>query len=751
MMKFLLSLSAFLLLSAYAICQPGGSGQNNTCQTATPFCTGTLYNFPAGVNAGSGQSGPCYNCLATRPNPAWYYMKIDQPGSITIKMYSVPSKDIDFCCWGPFTSQNCCSELTCNKVVDCSYSPAATEYCDIPNGQTGQYYMLVITNFSNDPCNIIFSQTGGTGTTDCTILPPPCSNNSPLCIGQTIQLTASSVANASYRWSGPNNFHSTQQNPSIPNAQPANAGDYYLKITVSGQPSADSTRTTVLIYQPVANAGNDTTISNGVFTQLHGSGSQGSGSYKYIWAPSNLLTDSTAAAPTTTNLFETTIFKLKVIDDSASCAAEDFVTINIAGGALAVNGIANPSTICAGATTQLHAYGSGGTGNYTYHWTGPNGFTSNLADPTVQPTSTSVYTVEVNDGFNTRSNFVNVVVNALPIANTGNNLVIPYGTYTYLTGSVTGPPSSYFYSWTPADKLVNANTQNPQTIGLTNTTIYSLIVTNLVTNCHSENQANTTVEVAGGPLNTNPAATPAWICRGDTTQLHALAGGGNVGFYQYTWSSNPPGFTSTEPDPYVNPTQNTTYSVVVNDGFNSVSGNIPVSIYPDPLIHLGPADSIVCIYDTIRLNAGNAGAQYLWSNGASSQTIMVQATGIAPETQTYSVKVTNENGCSATSSINISYSFNACTGIKDGEKNQFVRIYPNPSQGLFTVENTGLKENLVVSITNSIGQQVNYFTLNQSEPGKARIQVDLTNYPKGVYMVRFRGNSQLWTDKLVIE
>ena len=85
----------FLLAGSGLYAQVGG--QNNTCQTAAPFCTGTLYSFPAGVNAGSGQTGPYYGCLLSRPNPAWYYMKVATPGNIIIQMHSEPSKDIDFC------------------------------------------------------------------------------------------------------------------------------------------------------------------------------------------------------------------------------------------------------------------------------------------------------------------------------------------------------------------------------------------------------------------------------------------------------------------------------------------------------------------------------------------------------------------------------------------------------------------------------------------------------------------------------
>jgi hypothetical protein len=131
--------------------------------------------------------------------------------------------------------------------VDCSYSTSWTENCVIPNGQTGQYYILLITNYSEQPCEITFSQIGGNGSTDCTILPPPVGNNGPLCVGDNLQLTAETVDGASYWWSGPNGFLSTQQNPVIPNVTTANAGDYSCVITVNGQ-SSDPAITTVIIY-----------------------------------------------------------------------------------------------------------------------------------------------------------------------------------------------------------------------------------------------------------------------------------------------------------------------------------------------------------------------------------------------------------------------------------------------------------------------------------------------------------------------
>ena len=740
-----------ILLPIVLNAQPGGGGgPNSTCEMAAPFCTGTLYSFPAGVNAGTGQTGPCYSCLSTKPNPAWYYMKVATSGNIIIQMHSEPAKDIDFCCWGPFPTQNSCSLLACNKVVSCSYSPSAYETCNIPNGQTGEYYILVITNYSNQPCNIVFQQTGGTGTTDCTILPPACSNNSPICIGQTLQLTAMSVNSAIYHWWGPDNFSSTLQNPTISNATTLNEGDYFLRITVNGQPSADTSVTHAYIYNPKANAGNDTTINNGLFTTLHGSGSGGCGSYRYHWEPAAKLVDPNVRVPQTVNLFTTTMFTLNITDDSANCTASDMVTVNIAGGALAVNAIATPGSLCAGASTQLQAFGSGGSGTYTYQWTGPGGFSSTLPNPTVVPVTTSTYEVSVSDGYNTSLNTVTVTVIPLPVANPGANKSIPNGTYTFLDGSGVGGSGNYFYSWTPANMLVNASIKTPQTVNLTTTTVYSLVVTDLSTNCISTNAGNVSVEVTGVPLNVNPVAIPPMVCRTDTSELHASAGGGNIGFYTYAWTSDPPGFISTEPNPKVAPSAATTYNVSVNDGFNTTTGFTSVQIYPEPQINLGPPDTTVCVFDTFTIDAGNPGSTYLWSNGAATRDIIVSTTGIGYDSQTYTVEVTNEHGCKSQSSITVIFDFKACTGIGDNNYPGKLSVFPNPASGSVTVEAEGVKGETRAEILSVFGTKVKEFSLPESISSKYSTTIDLVNILPGIYLVRFINANFNHSEKLIV-
>ncbi len=56
-------------------------------------------------------------------------------------------------------------------------------------------------------------------------------SNSPICVGSTLNLTANTVAGATYGWTGPNSFTSALQNPSITSATVAASGAYTLTIT----------------------------------------------------------------------------------------------------------------------------------------------------------------------------------------------------------------------------------------------------------------------------------------------------------------------------------------------------------------------------------------------------------------------------------------------------------------------------------------------------------------------------------------
>lgn len=530
------------------------SRTNSTCATSDPFCTDNgMYQFPAGVNSGSGEPGPAYNCLSTTPNPAWYHMRIANPGSITIHMYSTPSVDIDFCCWGPFTDPTtpCPNGLTSDKVVSCSYSAAATENCIIPaTAQTGDYFILVITNYSNQTCNISFSKTAGNGTTDCGIMPPVVANSGPYCAGQTIQLTANGQAGATYSWTGPGGFTSNLQNPTRPNCTVAMSGTYTCTISLGGQ--TNSATTEVVVYaQPAANAGPDQTIIYGATAQLSGSG--GSGTFNYQWSPANMVTNPNAQNTQTISLpppnsSETSFtYTLTVTNPQGGCTSTDQVTIHISGSNMTVTPGPDES-ICEGGSTTIQANAGGGTGDFTYSWTPTTGLSDpNISNPVANPAQTTTYTCTVSDGMSTLSVSVTVVVN-LPEFEEETYYICPGDTYNW-NGQLCSAEGDYIHNTTTeqgCDKTITLHLRHYPTYDETTvdtaicsgeTYVYngnSYTVSGQYPNtlqtingCDSIVRVNLTVYDDNGITTTNQTICPSqvpWVYPADPNQMPLYAG-----------------------------------------------------------------------------------------------------------------------------------------------------------------------------------------------------------------------------------
>ena len=148
--------------------------QGATCVDMDPICTDVGASFTANTGTTS-EPGNNYGCLATQPNPSWYYFEIATNGNIDMSLTA--GSDIDFIIWGPFANlaaaQANCGSLGAN--VDCSYSATNNETPSIPGAVAGQVYIMLITNYASVVQDITLVQTGGTGSTNCTIVTnPPC-------------------------------------------------------------------------------------------------------------------------------------------------------------------------------------------------------------------------------------------------------------------------------------------------------------------------------------------------------------------------------------------------------------------------------------------------------------------------------------------------------------------------------------------------------------------------------------------------
>lgn len=458
-------LKIILLVLSVLMLHNIGHSQNNLCQNSLPFCTDTVYNFPAGVNAGSAQSGANYTCLGTQPNPAWYYMEVLNTGPIDIYMSSSPQVDIDFALWGPFTNQSspCVAQLTQANTVDCSYSTAWNETANIPNAQAGQIYILLICNYSNNPCNINFHQsnTGNPnhGTTNCGILAPPIINNGPLCEGQTLEITVTNpVPNATYNWTGPNGFTSTQMNITIPNSTTAMSGDYSLSITLNGQTSPAVTTTVVINPQPVVTLSNFSTICSDEPDFALTGGDPAGGTYSGTGVSGGMFSPATAGAGTHTITYD--------YMSPDSCGGTATATITVEDRPIVT--ISPDVTICQTHSTVLSA--SGGT---LYTWSN----FSNTPDITVSPTTTTTYTVTVSSGTGcTETASVRVSVNPNPIVTVKpEDPSMCMGEYVDLVG---GGGETFVWASSPSDPTLSGQESNQIiVVSPLTTTTYSVTAT----------------------------------------------------------------------------------------------------------------------------------------------------------------------------------------------------------------------------------------------------------------------------------
>ena len=473
---------------------------NQTCATSDPFCTTDVVTFHVDASAsGSCENGPNYGCMSEYTNrpPFWFHMKIGVAGRFDIRITNSNNLDLDFCAWGPFSDPitPCPSQLTYNKIIDCDSPLNTVQECTIPeSSQVGQYYLMVITKYSSGSTDITFQKVtnSGPGETDCSILPPLVDNDGPFCVGDAIHLTGNGQYGATYHWTGPNGFSSNQQNPTLENCTMAMSGTYTCTITVGSQSSNADTEVTVF-PKPTANfsanavcLGNTTQFTNATTTSPAGYPAS------YLW---------------------------------------DF-------------GDGQTST----QSNPLHQFATSGNHNVTL-------------------------TASCGNGVCTNTKSLRITVYDNPTADAGEDQVIDYGTATQLQGS--GGTGNFNYHWEPADKVVHPDAPQTPTVVLTETTSFTLTVSNTEGDCVSTDMVN--ILVSGAAMTASANASPSAICLGSSTQLQVFAIGG-TGNYTYSWSPTIGLGDPHSANPMAYPSETTTYTCLVNDGQTTQSPSVTVTV-----------------------------------------------------------------------------------------------------------------------------------------------------------------------------
>ncbi|MEY2923503.1 MAG: hypothetical protein RLZZ337_43 [Bacteroidota bacterium] len=166
----------------------------------------------------------------------------------------------------------------------------------------------------------------------------------------------------------------------------------------------------------------------------------------------------------------------------------------------------------------------------------------------------------------------------------------------------------------------------------------------------------------------------------------------------------------------------------------SSSDSIRIELYNSPNIFLGN-DTTIALGNTLSLSAGAGYVKYQWSNNQTSQTINVTQSG------TYSVTVTDANGCTGSDTIvvNVSASVQYVNGAK-------YTLYPNPAYALLNVETDGNMVGSVLRLLDAKGAVVYEKVLAGNSTS-----INVSTMASGFYYATISGNNKTLTFKVVID
>lgn len=145
------------------------------------------------------------------------------------------------------------------------------------------------------------------------------------------------------------------------------------------------------------------------------------------------------------------------------------------------------------------------------------------------------------------------------------------------------------------------------------------------------------------------------------------------------------------------------------------------------------------------LDAGAGWDEYIWSTAETTQSISTNEIG------TYSVTVTDlASGCEFSDEVTTQLAL--CDNIEKVDRHKIsTSIYPNPSDGEFFVELNNFKPGVYsVEIVSITGKSLVKHAI-QSSSEKHKLQINLSGYPRGLYMVKIEGSSYSHYERVMIE
>jgi hypothetical protein len=364
---------------------------------------------------------------------------------------------------------------------------------------------------------------------------------------------------------------------------------------------------------------------------------------------------------------------------------------------------------------------------------------------TVSPTTSTTYYCDITVGSYTLRDSVRVNVRALP------NKSINYTKLGLCKNDTIGlnAASGYNYNWLNNDTIVGQS----QTLNVSQVGAYRVA---LIDSFGCRNTSDT-LHVFYAPLpkvsllinDTAQCLKENMFVFKDSTLLDS-------GTYNRVWSFES-GNTSTQIEPTYNYTNTGSYSVKLSVTTNygckdSLVKSVIINANPTagPMLGETNALSVATPYNYTVAQQPNHTYNWLVTNGiisAGQGTNAATVQWLANGKGSLKVEVTNTQGCNDTTATQVTI---GNVGLNEAGNINSLMVYPNPSNGAFTVSLNALKSSIVqMSLINLLGQEI-WNTEKAIQAGEQTIQIN-ANLAPGVYTLRINNQEELVQHKVIIK
>lgn len=291
-----------------------------------------------------------------------------------------------------------------------------------------------------------------------------------------------------------------------------------------------------------------------------------------------------------------------------------------------------------------------------------------------------------------------------------------------ITVNVTGGTGPFDFDWSNGDSLNIISSLSPDT--------YGVLITDSTSGC---TDSLTLIVTEPAALASSTTATDV-NCNGGTDGEVDLTITGGTSPYTFDWDNN-------ETTEDISGLIAGTYEVIIMDSLGCSDTISETVAEPTALVLSGTVVNETLGNDgSIDLTVSGATPSYTfsWDNGAGTDE---DPSGLLGNT-TYTVTVTDTNGCSDTMSFFVSSS----VGISTIENSLIVNAYPNPNNGHFVVELDEALEG-TIEVFSLTGQLVNSQELNNQK----MIDFDLSHLESGIYTLNVMTATGKTTLRMIIQ